>query len=254
MSWKCSCGVVNADFGVRCVACGTAKGMGGSAYASQIPKESSGTTHMYRRPKKKTTDWIWPTITDLESARAAARQGFWASIVVAVITAAVAVLAYAGFPILNVNLEALFDALLFAVVAWGIHAMSRTAAVGGLGLYLAERIHMWSNYGPKGLVLTIIFTLMFVNAIRGTFHYHKIMNSRLNVRNVVILNALGFLYSLAVFLICVAVLVMSAVMGVDIETIDQTVLGFVILAGMCIVYALTLMRWMPFTKERQMIA
>ncbi|MFQ5801544.1 MAG: hypothetical protein ACE5JQ_01445 [Candidatus Methylomirabilales bacterium] len=196
---------------------------------------------------------MWPTITGLESAKGAARQGVWAALFVAVVTAAVAILSHAGFPILDFNLEALVDAALFAIVAWGIHKMSRTAAVCGLGLYLIERIYMWSNHGPKGFIWVIIISLMYINAIRGTFQYHKILHSRLNIRNVFVLNALGLLYSAAVFVMSVVLLMIVAVTGVDIEAIDQQLLGYVIISGMVIAYGLTLCRMMPFTNAREML-
>lgn len=251
MSWKCSCGVVNPDFGVNCSACRTPKASVRTPPGLQIPNEAARATHTGTTSRRKSTDWIWPEITDLQSATGAARQGFWAAMAVAIITAAVAVLAHAGFQILDFNLEALVDAGLFAIIAWGIHRMSRTAAIGGLGLYLIERIHMWSTYGPKGLVLTIIFTLMFINSIRGTFQYHKMIHSRLVVRNVIILNVLGLLYSLVVCAILFVGLIIVSIIGVDIEAINDTLLGFVMLSVMSLVYSLTLMRFMPFTKERK---
>lgn len=62
---------------------------------------------------------------------------------------------------------------LFLAVAWGLHRMSRTAAVFGLVLYLAERLFMMFETGPKGIILTVVFALLFGGGIRGTFAFHR---------------------------------------------------------------------------------
>lgn len=66
------------------------------------------------------------------------------------------------------------DAALFAFVGWRIHRMSRTFAVIGLVLYLAEVGDRVLN-GPSGAVgvLTIVFILGFVGSIRGTFAFYR---------------------------------------------------------------------------------
>lgn len=251
--WRCNCGLPQPDSKVQCHACGTSTGTGSATPVYRAPAEVHSPTQTYSKPSSHASNWFWPTITGLESAKQSARQGVWASMVVAVVTAGVAILSHVGVPILDFNLEALVDAALFAIVAWGIHKMSRTAAVGGLGLYLIERIYMWSNHGPKGFIWVVIITLMYINAIRGTFQYHKILHSRLNIRNVFVLNALGLLYSSAVFVMSIVLLMIVALTGVDIEAIDQQLLGYVILSGMVIAYSLTLCRMMPFTKAREML-
>ena len=249
--WRCNCGSPQPDSKGYCHACGTSRGMGSAAQAYRGPAEVQTPIQTYSKPRSK-SDWLWPKITGLESAKRAARQGVWAAMITVVTTSVVVVLAHAGFPIADLGVEALVDAALFLIVAWGIHKMSRTAAVGGLSLYLLEQIYMWSQDGPRGLPLVGILALMYINAIRGTFQYHKILESRLNIRNVFILNALGLLYSSAVFVMSVVVLVIAALAGVDIKAIDDQWLGYVIISGMVIAYVVTLLRMMPFTKTREM--
>lgn len=122
---------------------------------------------------------FWPIVDDLESAKKATRYGFWASILCAVVTVATVILGYYGIQPHSMNnmsfdLFALFDAALFAVIAWGLYKMSRTAAVAGLSLYFIERIYMWSVYSLKIPVMAIIVSLLFVHSIRGTFAYHRL--------------------------------------------------------------------------------
>ena len=130
-------------------------------------------------PKWK--DRIWPEITHTEIAKKAARQGFWAAVFCASMTAVLSILGHAGievFGIKNFGLLELGDAVLYAVIAWRIYKMSRIAAIAGLSLYLYSRINMWVDYGPRNPVIAIIFTLMFINSIRGTFTYHKFVKKQ----------------------------------------------------------------------------
>lgn len=122
-------------------------------------------------------NWIWPSIFDKESARQVARQGIWAAVFVASITALFATISLTGTTIVQVDAWAYIDAVFFALIAFGIYKMSRIASILGLLLYLFERAYMWSTIGPKGLGMAAIIILAFVNSVRGTFAYHKVINS-----------------------------------------------------------------------------
>ncbi|MFQ5542066.1 MAG: hypothetical protein ACE5E2_04490, partial [Candidatus Binatia bacterium] len=187
MSWKCECGIVNKDSKGDCRACGTPRGMVWTPEGFKTPQEADAERNTYPDQTKKRKHSLWPKITDLESAKDAARQGFWAAIIVAGITAAIGILASEGFQLVGFEvdaLEVLYTAMLFAFIAWGIQRMSRAAAIAGLTLYVLDRISTWSVYGFTNPVLPVIFTLGFINSTRGTFAYHKMMNSKVNVRNV----------------------------------------------------------------------
>lgn len=122
----------------------------------------------------KRTNWIWPSITDTASARKAAKQGFWASLYCGGATLLIVILNIFGVQLFDFTPWALVDAVLFGIICWGLHKMSRTAAVLGLLLYMFERIDMWSRYGGVGIAMAIIITLMFINSIRGTFAFHNL--------------------------------------------------------------------------------
>lgn len=119
---------------------------------------------------KKEIPWIWPTIFDSITAQKASRQGFWAAIFNAIVTA---VMIFLG----SFNLFSLVDIVIFVVIAFGIYKMYRTASVAGLCLYILERIDSWLSYGFPNTTIRaatfIIITLMFINSIRGTFAYYK---------------------------------------------------------------------------------
>ncbi len=113
---------------------------------------------------------LFPEITDRETAKKAAGQGVGAAALVSLITA---IMAIGGW--LGAGPGALLDAALFAAIAFGIHKMSRTAAVLGLILYLVERIFaMAKGTGTSGMAMTVMLTIAFIQSVRATFAYHNI--------------------------------------------------------------------------------
>ncbi|OUC14103.1 MAG: hypothetical protein B0A82_13880 [Alkalinema sp. CACIAM 70d] len=132
------------------------------------------------KPSKKNN--FFPPIETLGDAQAVAHQGTWAACFVTGMTTIVALASMlkilpAGIPI---NAWSLIDAALFAVIALGIYRMSRVAAVAGLIVYCIERVYMQMALGPKfgaGIFVTILLICAFINAIRGTFAYHRLKQS-----------------------------------------------------------------------------
>ena len=78
----------------------------------------------------------------------------------------------------GIGASALLDAAIFAAIAFGIKRRSRFAAVAGLILYILERLYMMQRTGAGGLVMGVIFTLLFINAVRGAFAYHRMNQAR----------------------------------------------------------------------------
>jgi nitrate reductase gamma subunit len=123
-----------------------------------------------------------PTIVTLSDAQSTGRQGTWAACFVTGIMSLVALASILGrlpedFPR---NGWALIDAAIFGLIAWGIYRMSRVAAVAGLVLYIIERIAMHIVMGKSrisGIFITVLFLVMFINAVRGTFAYHRMRNA-----------------------------------------------------------------------------
>jgi len=120
------------------------------------------------------SSWYWEDVSDLGGAEKAINGGFWAALIVACITALVVSLSFAGVQLLGLNAWAFLDAAIFAMIAIGIKRKSRFAAVAGLCLYIVERIYMMQRGGASGIVMGILFTLLFINAVRGTFAYHRL--------------------------------------------------------------------------------
>lgn len=121
----------------------------------------------------KRFEWIWPPVSDAASAQKASKQGLWACAWCAGATLFLVLLSVLGVRLLEFDMWALLDVLLFIVIGWGIYKMSRFAAIAGLALYIIERAAMWAEYGPKNPVMALIISLMFINSIRGIFAHHK---------------------------------------------------------------------------------
>ena len=88
-----------------------------------------------------------------------------------------AALALAGTKLFGIDASAFLDAAIFGGIAFGIKRKSRFAAVAGLCLYVLERIYMLQKDGVAGIFTGIIFTLLFINAVRGAFAYHRLNES-----------------------------------------------------------------------------
>jgi hypothetical protein len=118
--------------------------------------------------------WYWEDVSDVSGAEKAINGGFWAAVFVACITALVAGLALAGTKLFGIDASAFLDAAIFAGIAVGIKRKSRFAAVAGLCLYVLERLYMLQRGGAGGIVMGILLTLLFINAVRGAYAYHRL--------------------------------------------------------------------------------
>jgi hypothetical protein len=118
--------------------------------------------------------WYWKQISDQDTAEDATKAAVGVSYFVAAVTGLLGVLSLAyRQPIFGLDGWSLVDAGLFVVVGWRIRKMSRAWAVGGILLYTLEIVDSLVE-GRGGIgVLTIVFILTYVNALRGTFAYHR---------------------------------------------------------------------------------
>jgi len=118
-------------------------------------------------------NWLWPEITDSESAAAAGRDGAAAAFVIAGIAAVFAVLAF--FDVANVvSPWAWIDACVMALLGFFIRRMSRAAAVIALAWFVAARIQGAVAHGfASNVLLGLILLVGFVSGIRGTVAYHQ---------------------------------------------------------------------------------
>lgn len=157
---------------------------------------------------------LWPDVDTLERAKAASRQGMWAALLVAGVTAV-----GAQFHLLGLDALAFFDAGLFAMIGLGLYRVSRVAAVCGLLIFAAERVYMFVDKQITGGVLALVILLAFVTGGRGAFAYHRLRKQALATRRSgrqriwLVVSALGF-SALGLFVVgVIAVALMPAMPG-----------------------------------------
>jgi hypothetical protein len=140
--------------------------------------------------------WYWPEVNTPESAKVARRKAVWVSFLLALISLTAAQPALESLIYLSTAKPAEFlhhpwewrlllgsvmTAVLFSVIGWGIHGMSRTASIIGLVLCFystANSILVLHTFGSVGreifwIVLGTLLLTCYVAAVRATFAYHR---------------------------------------------------------------------------------
>lgn len=120
---------------------------------------------------------FWPKITDISSAESASDLGYWAAVVVAAMTTIFATIALVTrTEIATVDAWAYVDAALFGLIAWRIKRRSRAFAVIGLCLFILEKVFQFAqpNMPSSGAIMAVLFLLLFVGGVRGTFAFHRL--------------------------------------------------------------------------------
>ena len=125
--------------------------------------------------KRRIRNWIWPSLSNVTVVRQAAHQGTWAAVLVALMPALLAAVSLVEKTPSQIDTWAFVDTLQFAVIAFAIYKMSRVAAILGLTIYLIQRIVIWATVGSDNIILTSMIMLAFVNSVRGTVVYHRLV-------------------------------------------------------------------------------
>jgi len=78
-----------------------------------------------------------------------------------------------GVGAFNLDLYALIDVILMAILAYGVYRNSRICAILIFLLFAANKIVMWMDSGDiQGIALAAVFLWFFARGIIGTFQYH----------------------------------------------------------------------------------
>ncbi len=130
-------------------------------------------------------NWFWPTISDTESAIKASREGVWAALITSSVT--VLVIIYGQVTertiVHGIELISLIDVGIMLVAAWFIrYRLNRFAALFGMLFFVVSNLvlrilNLQSDVG--GTVVFLALSMMWLNAVRGTFAYHKFQNAEL---------------------------------------------------------------------------
>jgi hypothetical protein len=113
---------------------------------------------------KNVQEFFWPAIRDAESAKKAADQGFLAAMLYVFM---------ALTPILSGQVAKIFDVLFVALCGYFTKRLWRTAAILGLAMTAPEIVFALPDGVSFRLASAALLTLMFFNAVRGTFLYHR---------------------------------------------------------------------------------
>jgi hypothetical protein len=130
---------------------------------TQLPSDS-------KRPRASRWNWIWPTITNEDEAKNAAKSGAYGALFVALCTGGIATIAIAtGRSYAGIDGYGLVDAVLFVLIAWRLFRYSFPWAVFGLSIYLAGALLKFRS-DPKQIgAMAAIISLSFIASVRGTY-------------------------------------------------------------------------------------
>jgi hypothetical protein len=128
----------------------------------------------------KKDNFYWPDVSTLEAAKSATKGAMFVAIFVATVTAAFALYGMYNDPILGIDGWAFVDSFTFILIAFGLWKLSRFAAVFGVLFYILEQVDMWLT-NPSVPILAVIFTLVLIGGVRGTFSYHKLKSQAVKV-------------------------------------------------------------------------
>jgi len=207
---------------------------------------------------KKKGSKIWSAIYDLQSAKDAMIHGMFVCGIFATIKIGLATVSLIGFKLLDTN--AIFYGFFFLIFWLGIYKKSRVITILCFAIYIIERIASFVydiNYLGVGIILSIFLAIGLITPIRGVISYHRLRKSHIIKKNVVILNLLAVLYSIiAIFLVTLPVAYFLPNQFFEVVDRGRFIQDERIALGLCtfaIIYMLSLMKVLPFTKKRQTV-
>jgi hypothetical protein len=120
--------------------------------------------------------WYWPKLTGLKKAEQAAHQGASVCFVIAVFTAIVAGMSlWLDRPVMGIDAWAFADSIIFGIAGWRVWRLSRIWAVLAIVIYIMETVYAVEvtsgRVPPAGAYLRVVFTLVLISGVRGTFAY-----------------------------------------------------------------------------------
>jgi O-antigen ligase len=119
---------------------------------------------------------LWPEIDDADSAKAASRLGVFGAALFSVGSAALVTYGLIRMhgAVSSANASAYLGAVIFAVLAFGIFKLWRSAAIAALLLFLAVQVLAGLRaHGMVGFVMPIVLALFMSSGVRGTVLFHK---------------------------------------------------------------------------------
>jgi len=146
---------------------------------ANVRRRPGGPYHRGKHVAKRSEParWYWPAFGNIADAEQASNQGMWAAVFCAAVTAIMATISiFASTGVMGIRPSAYVDAVLFAIIAWRIHARSKGFAIAGLVLFAIEKVFQVITQPQSmrfGIFLAVILLLCFMSGVRGTFAYHR---------------------------------------------------------------------------------
>ena len=195
---------------------------------------------------------------DLQKVKDAIIHGMFVCGIFATLNIGFAAVHLIGFKLLDTN--AVFYGIFFLIFWLGIYKKSRVITILSFAIYIIERIFSFAydiDSLGVGIILSTFLALGLIPSIRGVISYHSLRKSHIIKKNVVILNLLAVLYSIiSIFLVAFPLVYLLPNTFLEVADRGWFIQDERITLGLCtfaIVYILTLMKVLPFTKKRQTV-
>jgi hypothetical protein len=117
--------------------------------------------------------WLWPSVANRRYALYAIDEAFWVTICISAFTLIFALIETARSSVEDFDLLRFLVPVFLAVIAFGIRAKSRIAAISGFTLYLLGHLYALVSLKLGNTHVTILVALALLHGVRGTIAYHK---------------------------------------------------------------------------------
>lgn len=139
---------------------------------------------------------------EIVGAKQLSQQGFVAALVCFIANLVVGILGLMRVEGKFNDPWSLVDALVYGIIAFFIRRkVSRSAAVFGLITYTFGTIYQWyeSEWKPQGYLWVGILVFGFINGVRGTFRYHKLLHTKINWLRITVALFAAIIFPILIF-------------------------------------------------------
>ncbi len=192
--------------------------------------------------------WLWREINEVEDATKAVLYAYIATVIIVVFKVAVVFSKLSDISVFYSSLNSLLDAAVYLFMGIAVKKFSRVAAVAVLLFFLYDRLVIASDLNFLQMTVATVVSMIFINAIKGTFYYHKSISSQVSFKNSVIKSVVGVIASVALSFTFVMVVDMKQ----ELQSIPIEILGLITTLLIITPFGAAYLGWLPFTRGREM--